>query len=135
MFCLPPQYAEEIIAHLRSEAPNEGCGLLAGSGGRIAKHYQVANSEHSPVLYSIDPKELLGILREIDQHDWDLLAIYHSHTHSQAYPSATDVKLAFYPDSIYIIVSLQDPDNPIIRGFRIEDEVITEEEIVLADPA
>ncbi|MDP2935777.1 MAG: M67 family metallopeptidase [Dehalococcoidia bacterium] len=118
-----------MIAHVRAEAPNEGCGLLAGKDGRIQKHYRARNSEQSPVLYSIDAKDLLGYMRDMDAQGWDLLAIYHSHTHSQAYPSATDVKLAFYPDAVYLIISLQEPQRPIIRGFRIQDDVITEEEV------
>ena len=129
MFCLPPEYYNEMIAHVRAEAPNEGCGLLAGKDGRILKHYRARNSEQSPVLYSIDAKDLLGYMRDMDAQGWDLLAIYHSHTHSQAYPSATDVKLAFYPDAVYLIISFQEPQRPIIRGFRIQDDVITEEEV------
>lgn len=132
MFYLPPQYADEIIAHARAEAPNEACGLLAGSQGRVMKHYRATSAEHSPVLYSVDAKELLGYLREMDAQGWELLAIYHSHTHSEAYPSVTDVKLAFYPDSFYLIVSLQDTEHPVIRGFRIVEGVITEEEVVFA---
>ncbi|MDP2663799.1 MAG: M67 family metallopeptidase [Dehalococcoidia bacterium] len=135
MFYLPPQIAEEIIEHVKSEVPNEACGLLAGPGGRIVKHYRATNSEHSPVLYSIDAKELLSVFRDMEAHDWDLLAIYHSHTHSQAYPSPTDVRQAYYPDSVYLIISLEDPDHPVIRGFRILEGAISEEEVVLAEPA
>ncbi|MDP2727752.1 MAG: M67 family metallopeptidase [Dehalococcoidia bacterium] len=134
MFYLPPEYADEMIAHVRSEVPNEGCGLLAGVEGRVLKLYRTTNAEHSPVLYAIDSKELLKCLREIDAKEWELLAIYHSHTHSEAYPSATDVKLAYYPDSIYLIISLRDPQHPVIRGFRIVEGVITEEQIVPTSP-
>jgi len=135
VFYLPPQIAEEIIDHARSGVPNEACGLLAGSGNRIVKHYPATNSEHSPVLYSIDPKELLICFRDMEAHDWELLAIYHSHTHSHAYPSPTDVRQAYYPDSVYLIISLEDADQPVIRGFRILDGVISEEEVVLAEQA
>ncbi|HLB11964.1 MAG TPA: M67 family metallopeptidase [Dehalococcoidia bacterium] len=131
MFRLPKEYADQIIAHVEAEAPNEGCGLLAGVDGRILKHYLAANSERSPVLYSIDAKELLGYIRDIDAQGWDLLAIYHSHTHSEAYPSATDVKLAYYPDAVYLIISLREPQRPAVRGFRIVDGVISEEEVTL----
>ncbi len=131
MFYLPLEYYNEMIAHLQAEAPNEGCGLLAGRDGQIFKHYRARNAERSPVLYSIDAKELLGCIRDMDAQGWELLAIYHSHTHSQAYPSATDVKLAYYPDSVYLIISLEDSQQPVVRGFRIVEGVITEEEMVL----
>ena len=62
---------------------------------------------------------------------WDLLAIYHSHTLTPAYPSATDVRLAFYPEAHYVIVSLQEPDLPRVRAFRIVDGVITERDLVI----
>lgn len=132
MFYLPPQFADEIIAQAREEVPNEACGLLAGAEGRVLKLYRARNADHSPVRYSIEAKELLGYIREIDAQGWDLLGIYHSHTHSEAYPSATDLELAFYPDSIYLIVSLRDPQHPVIRGFRILEGVIIEEEVALA---
>lgn len=129
MFSLPRQFYDEMIDHLSAEVPNEGCGLLAGSDGEIRKHYRAANAEHSPVLYSIDPKELYSYIKDMDPLGWDIMAIYHSHTHSEAYPSATDVRLGFYPDAIYIIVSLTDPNNPVIRGFHIAEGTITEETI------
>jgi proteasome lid subunit RPN8/RPN11 len=69
------------------------------------------------------------VLREIDDNEWDLLAIYHSHPHTQAYPSSTDVALAFYPDSLYVIVSLEEPEKPVVRAFRIVDKQITEVEV------
>ncbi|MBS3942104.1 MAG: Mov34/MPN/PAD-1 family protein, partial [Actinobacteria bacterium] len=60
-------------------------------------------------------------------------AIYHSHTHTQAYPSATDIRLAAYPDATYLIVTLQDRDHPDVRGFSIIDGVVTEKRVVVTD--
>ncbi|MFQ5826618.1 MAG: M67 family metallopeptidase [Dehalococcoidia bacterium] len=129
MFRLERQYAEEMIAHARAEAPHECCGLLAGSQGRVKHLYRARNADHSPVRYSLDPKELFGYIRDIEDRDWDLLGIYHSHTHTEAYPSATDVKLAFWPDSLYFIISLERPEEPYIRAFRILEGKIGEEEL------
>jgi [CysO sulfur-carrier protein]-S-L-cysteine hydrolase len=70
----------------------------------------------------MEPREQLRILDEIDAAGWDLLAIYHSHTRSAAYPSHTDVELAFFPDTLYLIVSLADRERPEIRAFRIRRE-------------
>ncbi len=120
-----------MIAHAREEAPNECCGLLAGKGGKIIKQYRARNSHPSPVSYNVDPKELLAFYNEMEARGWDLLGIYHSHTHSEAYPSATDVRLAAWPDSIYFIVSLQDPKQPVIKAFHIRDGVIDEEKLAI----
>jgi proteasome lid subunit RPN8/RPN11 len=70
-------------------------------------------------------------MRELDQKGWDLVGIYHSHTHTEAYPSKTDVDLAFYPEALYFIVSLENPGAPVIKAFRITDGHIAEEEVVI----
>ncbi len=131
MFTLEKGFADEMIAHAGEEAPNECCGLLAGKEGRALKLYRATNSLHSPVRYNIDPKELLSIYREIEDNGWDILGIYHSHTHTQAYPSATDVQLAFWPETLYFIISLEDPKRPVFRAFRIVGGKISEEELRL----
>ena len=71
-------------------------------------------------------------MREMDQKEWELVGIYHSHTHTEAYPSKTDVELAFYPDALYFIVSLENREAPVIRAFRINDGRVDEEEVVVA---
>ena len=129
MFRLEKQYAKQKIAHAKAEAPNECCGVLAGESGKITKLFRATNAEMSPVRYNIDSRELLHIYQEIERKGWEFLGIYHSHTHSQAYPSSTDVQLALWPDSIYFIVSLMDKERPQIRAFRIIDEVISEEDL------
>lgn len=132
MLALPQRFAQAIIDHARREAPNECCGLLAGAGGRVLHLYAAANAEKSPLRYSLDPKELLGYLRDIDERGWELLGIYHSHTHTPAYPSATDLRLAFWPDSIYIIISLMGPE-PAFRAFRLQEGKVEEEVLVIED--
>lgn len=120
-----------MIAHAQAEAPNECCGLLAGPQGRVERVYRAQNADLSPVRYSLAPKELLGYIKDIDDRDWDLLGIYHSHTHTHAYPSDTDVKMAFWPDCLYVIVSLEKPGEPHLRAFRILDGKIEEEDIII----
>ena len=122
---------DALVEHARSDFPYEVCGLLAGQDGRVTKHYRIPNAARSMTYYSMDPKSMLHAMNEIDDQDWDLLAIYHSHTHTEAFPSPTDVELAFYPDAVYLIVSLQDEDAPVIRGFGIVDGAISERLLVV----
>ena len=119
LFNLDKKYADEMIARARAEAPNECCGILAGLNDRVIKLYRTTNTEHSAYRYSIEPREMLTIYKEIQKNRWQLLGIYHSHTHTEAYPSPTDMKSIVLPGSIYFIISLSDPDQAIIRGFHI----------------
>ena len=131
-FELEQAYIDEMVAHARQEAPNECCGVLAGKDGRVLKLYRAVNAEASPYRYNVDPKDLLRIYRDIDGRGWDVLAIYHSHTHTEAYPSPTDVRLAAWPDAYYLIVSLADEASPVLRAFRIQDGQVSEEELEVA---
>jgi proteasome lid subunit RPN8/RPN11 len=120
--------ATQIIQQGLREFPNECCGLIAARDGVPVKVFEMRNADASPVTYRLDGKEQLRVFDEMDEQGWDLWAIYHSHTHSEAYPSETDVRLAMYPDARYILLSLADRDDPVLRSFWIRDGVITEEE-------
>ena len=126
---IPRELAEQLVAHARAELPNECCGMIAGRDGTAVRVFRATNSEGSPFMYVMDPHEQLRILDEIDRVGWDLLAIYHSHTRSAAYPSRTDVDLAFYPGVAYLIVSLADRDTPEIRAFLISRDAPPEDQI------
>ncbi len=126
------QYIDEMVAHAREDLPNECCGILAGQEGQVLKLYRMTNVEASPFRFSMDPREIIQMDREVEENGWGLLAIYHSHTGSEAYPSDTDVRIArgtseLWPDVCYALVSLMDVDNPQVRLFRINDGVVTEE--------
>src|SRR5262245_14302847 len=121
---------EEMLQHSREEAPNECCGLIGGTNGELTTLYRASNSEGSPLRYNLDPQDQFRIMREMEESGEELAAIYHSHTHSPAYPSQTDVNLAAYPDALYLIVSLADGEDPL-RGFRIDREAGTIEEAEL----
>lgn len=123
---------DALVDHARSDAPYEVCGLLAAdSDGRVVAHYPIANASRSITYYSMDATEMLHAFNDMDDRDLDLVAIYHSHTHTEAFPSRTDVELAAYPDACYLIVSLAEPEAPIIRGFDIIDAQITERTVYL----
>jgi proteasome lid subunit RPN8/RPN11 len=111
---------EDIVAHARAEAPNECCGMIATQNGRAVRVYRATNSAASPLRYEIDGMEQYRIQMEIEERGWELGAIYHSHTRSRPYPSQTDINLATYPDSLYVIVGLADGD-PDVRAYRIVD--------------
>ncbi len=122
-------FFKEIVGHGLREFPNEACGLIAGKDGEPVKVITMKNLDASPVSYRLDPKEQLHVFSEMDDEGWELFGIYHSHTHSEAYPSETDKRLAFYPESRYMILSLSDRENPVMRAFRIEDGEVVEEEL------
>lgn len=129
---ISPELARELVDHAVADLPNECCGMIAGRGEVATRVLRAANSEGSPFMYVMDPREQLRMMDAIDDAGDDLLAIYHSHTRSAAYPSRTDVELAFYPDTLYLIVSIADRDAPEIRAFRLsrgapEGEQIAEE--------
>jgi len=124
---------DEMVEHARDDLPNECCGIVASRDGAALKVYRATNAEASPARYSLDPREQYRITMEIEDAGLELGAIYHSHTRSEAYPSQTDVNLAFYPDALYLIVSLRDRDAPDVRAFRIVDEQIEEVALSVGD--
>lgn len=126
---LERNFYEQMVEQGLAEFPNECCGLIAGSEGRAVKVFPMVNADASPVTYRLEPRQQLKVQDEMDEAGWDLMAIYHSHTHSEAYPSETDRKQAFYPDSYYLVLSLSDRENPVLRAFHIVDGEISEEEL------
>ena len=120
---------KEIAEHGLRAFPNEACGLVAGVDGIPVKFFPMRNLDASPVSYRLDPSEQLEVFDRIDAEGWDLLGIVHTHTHSEAYPSETDRKLAFYPEALYLVMSLADRERPVLRAFRIEDGDVREEEL------
>ena len=118
--------AEDMVAHCIAERPNEACGLIASADGEVVKVFRMTNASGSPVRYSLDPKEQFAAYTKIEEEGWELAGVFHSHTHTEAYPSPTDVRMAS-EDVPYIIVSLaQEPAS--IRAFRIVKESWTDEE-------
>ena len=129
MIRLGRRFHDQIVQQAFEELPNEACGLIAATDGTPVRLYRMRNADESPTTYRLDPKEQLRTFDEIEDEGLDLYAIYHSHTHSEAYPSETDRRQAFYPEAYYLLVSLADRDAPVLRGFRILDGEVTEEEV------
>ncbi|MFN2594716.1 MAG: M67 family metallopeptidase [Actinomycetota bacterium] len=125
-FALGDELAREMVAHCEEGKPNEACGLLAADGGRIVRVIKMTNASGSPVRYSLDPNEQFQAYKMMSDQNLELAGVFHSHTHTEAYPSPTDVRLAS-EDVPYVIVSLAS-EKPSIRAFRIVKSSWTDED-------
>jgi [CysO sulfur-carrier protein]-S-L-cysteine hydrolase len=131
---IPSSVAGELLDHARAEVPNEACGLLAGdlAAGRATAFHPARNEEASPLRYNVHPDDLVRVVFGIEDAGQDLVGIFHSHTHTPAVPSATDLRTAQYPDAFYVLVTLSDPNaGPAesLRAWRIRDGASTEVEL------
>lgn len=135
---IPRRIIDEMIAHAREDLPNEACGLIHGQNGEPETVHRVGNAAASPYRYEMAPLEQLRLERLRDDQDETLFAIYHSHVASEARPSPTDVRMAFfppgevngepsYPDTYYILVSLAE-EPPPVRAFHIRSGGVIEEQ-------
>lgn len=129
MIRIPKPIYNAIVDHARKESPLECCGILGGRDGTVEKTFEISNTEKSPIRYSMSPQEQLKVFEEMERETLEMVAIYHSHTHTIPFPSETDVKLAFYPEVFSIIISLKEEKNPQVKAFRIQEEAIYPEEI------
>ena len=120
---IPTIYAEEMVTHAVEEAPNECCGILSGKGNVASGLYRITNTVQSPYRYLMDPQQFLNADLDSESRGQEFVAFYHSHTHSPAYPSDTDVRMALqsgYLDVCYLLISLEKKEEPQIRAFRID---------------
>ena len=128
---LPREIADAITAQARAESPNEACGLIigsaaAGDGGIALRYEPCRNAAASPVRYTVHPDDLYRHAVGADDAGEVFWGIVHSHVRSPAVPSRTDIGLAFYPDAVFVIVSLAVERAPSLRGWRILDGVVHE---------
>ena len=131
MLRISERQLEEMIAHVRAAAPNEGCGMVGGKDGAALAVFPARNAAASPIRFTIHPADLLRIVRAVEyEREWQIVGIFHSHVASPAYPSATDVAEAEfdlgngelaerYPGAVHIVISLANPDEPDVRGYTI----------------
>ena len=125
---VPQELLDEIVAHSRDDAPNECCGLIGGRAGRASSVHRAENLYPSPLRFEI--ANPVPLLRAIEEAGEELVGIYHSHTRSAAYPSQTDVNMARgWPDPLWVICSLADPDEPVVRAYSIRDDAVEEVEL------
>jgi len=119
---------DEVISHCKEVYPKEACGILAGKDRIVKRVYKMRNIENSSISYAMDSKEQFTVMKDIRKDGLDITAIYHSHPDIYAYPSPNDIKLATYPDSVYVIVSLLN-EEPKVKSFTIKDESVKEVEM------
>ena len=134
MLTLPARCYEEVVAHCRSCYPKEACGLLVADtpDGPVVQVSPMRNVEDSPIGYSMDPKEQLQIEKQMRSCGQRMIGIYHSHTATEAYPSSVDVSLAISPDLSYVLVSLKNRQQPVMKSYRIDGQRIEEEPVIMA---
>ena len=130
-----PQVLQAIGEHAISCYPEEACGLLVGNStaNEVLEFHACENIAHSAKVYTINPKQHLVIERNAEDAGLDVLGVVHSHTHTEAYPSRTDISYASEPAAHYVLISTRETgndDGPYeLRSFRIVDGVVTEEDI------
>lgn len=124
-----------MIAHARTDHPDEACGVIAGPVGSNTpnRFIPMVNAARSATFYEFDSGDLLRLYREMDANDEEPVVIYHSHTATEAYPSRTDVSYASEPNAHYVLVSTRSPDVAEVRSFRIVDAEVTEEKVEITD--
>lgn len=126
---------ERILAHAREQAPIEACGLIAGTKDGDDKHiekvYILTNTDAAAEHFSLDPKEQLAAVKDMRANGYQPLGNWHSHPASPSRPSAEDRRLAFDSTASYLILSLQEPENPVLRSFHIEKDLAEQEELII----
>jgi [CysO sulfur-carrier protein]-S-L-cysteine hydrolase len=126
---LPMPLWERVVAHCIDGLPLEACGLLAGREGQVLEVFPTANAARSARIYTVEPRDLLRADREAEAAGHSLIGVWHSHTHTAAYPSPTDIDQAPDPDWHYVLVSLSDAE-PVLRSYRIVAGRAQEEGVV-----
>lgn len=134
MLRLAPHVYKEMLGHCLDGLPEEACGLLGGSpdSGVASVCYPTKNVAASARLYTVDPLQHLHADRDAEQRQLQIIGVFHSHTHTDAYPSVTDVTQAPDPGWHYVVVSLRHP-QPVVRSYRIVDGAVSEEPVVVHD--
>lgn len=136
MLRMPRDVYLQMVAHCITGLPDEACGVLGGepASGTVTRLYPTRNAAASARVYSVDSRDLLQADRDAERDGSQLIGVFHSHTHTDAYPSPTDVEQAPDPEWHYVVVSLRDT-HPVVRSYRIGAGGIDEESVVVLGPA
>lgn len=125
MIKLPQHILNGIIEQAKKELPNEACGLLVGLNNVVQKQFALTNTDHSPEHFSFDPKEQFEVMRKARNEGLKIIANYHSHPESPSRPSDEDIRLAYDPNILYLIISLA-TEIPSVKAFSIIEKKSTE---------
>jgi len=123
MIRIPREIVDEIVKQAKAELPNEACGLLAGKGIEVQRRFALTNADASPEHFTFLPAEQFQVLRSARAEGLGIIANYHSHPATPARPSEEDIRLAFDPNILYVIVSLADI-TPVVKAFQIISGVV-----------
>ncbi len=130
MIVIASEIVEKLIEQGKTQAPFEACGYLTGIDVQVKKYYPMTNVDKSKDHFSLDPKEQFKVLKETRIKGFEILAVYHTHPVSPARPSAEDLKLAYDPNMVYVIISLLKKDGPI-KAYKIKQGRTIEEVVVV----
>lgn len=122
-----------MFAHAQACLPNEACGLLGGHNGRVLRVYPMTNATPSPVCYTLAPVEQVQVMGEIDAQGWEITGIFHSHPSGPPTPSAADVRQAYYPESVYVILAPDETGRWSARAFEILEGEVREVGLLIVD--
>lgn len=121
MWIIPRIIINKILGHAQRSLPEECVGLLSGKGRTILEWHPLSNQLKDSRRFLADPTEQIQTLRQLRKKKQELVAIYHSHPHASTHPSPTDLQQAYYPEALYLIVSLQTSGRLEINGYLIQD--------------
>ncbi len=132
MLTIARPFLNQMLDHLQTCYPLEGCGLLAGDEtGMVTAVYPIDNMLQSATAYKMRPQQQVEAMLAMEAAGWRLLAIYHSHPQGPPQPSATDIALTTYPDALHVIVSLPEQAEPVVRAFHIRGQGVVAESITV----
>jgi len=126
---LPQALLDQVLAHARRDHPDECCGVIAGKDGTASRVIPMENAERSPTGFAFGSGEWLRVYRDVDDADEDLLAVYHSHTATEAYPSRTDVLWAQHNEFAHWLLVSTRAEEDEVRSYTITDGVVAEEPV------
>jgi len=131
MIRVPHSINQQMIAHAQEGFPLEVCGILGGTGCEVSVRYPMTNTDASNEHFMMDPKEQFAVVKDLRAKGLTMLGIYHSHPESPARPSEEDIRLALTPGVSYLIISLMDQKEPVLKSFTIEQGKVASEDVDL----
>lgn len=131
MLTLPREMLDQVLAHARRDHPDEACGVIAGRDGVATRVFEMANADRSPTGFTFDSAEWLAVYRDVDDADEELLAVYHSHTMTEAYPSRTDVLWSRTTEFAHWLLVSTRSDDDEVRSYVITDGEVVEEAVTV----
>ena len=131
MLKIPKKIFDDVLAHAKEGFPLEVCGILGGRDGVVSAIYRMTNTDASNEHFMMEPKEQFAVVKELRAKGLEMSAIYHSHPETPARPSEEDIRLALTPHVSYVIVSLAEPDRPVLKSFKIDGGTVQPEEVTL----